>query len=117
MFRFCFSKVRATNLQELVYKNGQAGITKATVSVAFDNTDKKQSPLGYEQYDEITITRQVCWLQAPWLGYMYMKHVTFYCAILNEIIGVIIIIMALVIIFMILCHMLGAKQFSRYPVL
>lgn len=53
-------QVRATNLQELVYKNGQAGITKATVSITFDNIDKKQSPLGYEQYDEITITRQVC---------------------------------------------------------
>ena len=52
-------QVRATNLQELVYKNGQAGITKATVSISFDNLDKKQSPLGYEQYDEITITRQV----------------------------------------------------------
>ncbi|KAK3612696.1 hypothetical protein CHS0354_042222 [Potamilus streckersoni] len=53
------SHVRATNLQELVYKNGQAGITKATVSITFDNTDKSQCPLGYEQYDEITITRQV----------------------------------------------------------
>lgn len=56
---FFLFKVRATNLQELVYKNGQAGITKATVSITFDNLDKKQSPLGYEQYDEITITRQV----------------------------------------------------------
>ncbi|XP_064086930.1 structural maintenance of chromosomes protein 2-like [Macrobrachium nipponense] len=53
------SQVRATNLQELVYKNGQAGITKATVTVTFDNTDKKQSPIGYEHYDEVTITRQV----------------------------------------------------------
>ena len=52
-------QVRAQNLQELVYKNGQAGVTKATVSVVFDNSDKKQSPLGYEQYDEITVTRQV----------------------------------------------------------
>ena len=52
------AQVRATNLQELVYKNGQAGITKATVSIKFDNTDKAESPLGYEQYDEITITRQ-----------------------------------------------------------
>ena len=62
--KFClvFSRsfqVRAQNLQELVYKNGQAGVTKATVSVVFDNSDKKQSPLGYEQYDEITVTRQV----------------------------------------------------------
>ncbi|XP_013783818.1 structural maintenance of chromosomes protein 2-like [Limulus polyphemus] len=53
------TQVRATNLQELVYKNGQAGVTKATVSITFDNNNKKQSPLGYEQYDEITITRQV----------------------------------------------------------
>ena len=53
-------QVRATNLQELIYKNGQAGITKATVSITFDNRDKQQSPLGYEQCEEITVTRQVC---------------------------------------------------------
>ncbi|XP_037081717.1 structural maintenance of chromosomes protein 2-like, partial [Pollicipes pollicipes] len=27
--------------------------------ITFDNSDKAESPLGYEQYDEITITRQV----------------------------------------------------------
>uniref|UniRef100_A0A673HXR3 Structural maintenance of chromosomes protein 2-like n=1 Tax=Sinocyclocheilus rhinocerous TaxID=307959 RepID=A0A673HXR3_9TELE len=53
------SQVRATNLQDLVYKNGLAGITKATVSITFDNSNKKQSPLGFETHDEITITRQV----------------------------------------------------------
>ncbi|XP_076058324.1 structural maintenance of chromosomes 2 [Oratosquilla oratoria] len=53
------TQVRATNLQELVYKNGQAGVTKATVTITFDNTDRKQSPIGYEHYDEVTITRQV----------------------------------------------------------
>ncbi|XP_009284488.1 PREDICTED: structural maintenance of chromosomes protein 2 [Aptenodytes forsteri] len=53
------SQVRASNLQDLVYKNGQAGITKATVSITFDNSDKKLSPLGFEANDEITITRQV----------------------------------------------------------
>ncbi|XP_047490218.1 structural maintenance of chromosomes protein 2-like [Penaeus chinensis] len=53
------SQVRATNLQELVYKNGQAGVTKATVTITFDNTDKKQSPIGYDHYNEVTITRQV----------------------------------------------------------
>ncbi|XP_067172113.1 structural maintenance of chromosomes protein 2 [Apteryx mantelli] len=53
------SQVRAANLQDLVYKNGQAGITKATVSITFDNSDKKQSPLGFEANDEITVTRQV----------------------------------------------------------
>ncbi|XP_077545843.1 structural maintenance of chromosomes 2 [Haemaphysalis longicornis] len=53
------SHVRATNLQDLVYKNGQAGITKATVSITFDNRDVRQRPVGYEHYDEFTITRQV----------------------------------------------------------
>uniref|UniRef100_A0ABI7WP79 SMC hinge domain-containing protein n=1 Tax=Felis catus TaxID=9685 RepID=A0ABI7WP79_FELCA len=53
------SQVRASNLQDLVYKNGQAGITKASVSITFDNSDKKQSPLGFEVHDEITVTRQV----------------------------------------------------------
>ncbi|PKK24939.1 structural maintenance of chromosomes 2 [Columba livia] len=53
------SQVRASNLQDLIYKNGQAGITKATVSITFDNTDKKASPLGYEGHDEITVTRQI----------------------------------------------------------
>ncbi|XP_068676105.1 structural maintenance of chromosomes protein 2-like isoform X1 [Montipora foliosa] len=53
------SQVRASSLQELVYKGGQAGVTKATVTITFDNTDKKQSPLGYETFDEITVSRQV----------------------------------------------------------
>uniref|UniRef100_A0A674CMR1 Structural maintenance of chromosomes protein n=1 Tax=Salmo trutta TaxID=8032 RepID=A0A674CMR1_SALTR len=52
-------EVRAANLQDLVYKNGQAGITKATVSITFDNANKSQSPLGFETHDEITVTRQV----------------------------------------------------------
>ncbi|NXB64396.1 SMC2 protein, partial [Struthidea cinerea] len=53
------SQVRASNLQDLVYKNGQAGITKATVSINFDNLDKSRSPMGFEASDEITVTRQV----------------------------------------------------------
>ncbi|NXC08889.1 SMC2 protein, partial [Orthonyx spaldingii] len=53
------TQVRASNLQDLVYKNGQAGITKATVSINFDNSDKSRSPLGFEANDEITVTRQV----------------------------------------------------------
>ncbi|WCJ36468.1 Structural maintenance of chromosomes protein 2-2 [Euphorbia peplus] len=52
-------QVRAANLQELVYKQGQAGITKATVSVVFDNSDRSRSPLGYEDHREITVTRQI----------------------------------------------------------
>uniref|UniRef100_A0A1A8IH32 Structural maintenance of chromosomes 2 n=1 Tax=Nothobranchius kuhntae TaxID=321403 RepID=A0A1A8IH32_NOTKU len=53
------SHVRASNLQDLVYKNGQGGITKATVSITFDNSNKSLSPLGFETHDEITVTRQV----------------------------------------------------------
>ncbi|XP_061832916.1 structural maintenance of chromosomes protein 2 [Nerophis lumbriciformis] len=53
------SHVRASNLQDLVYKNGQGGITKATVSITFDNSNKSQSPLGFETHDEITVTRQI----------------------------------------------------------
>ncbi len=47
------------NLQELVYKQGQAGVTKATVTVVFDNSDISSSPVGYESYKQITVTRQV----------------------------------------------------------
>ncbi|XP_019850315.1 PREDICTED: structural maintenance of chromosomes protein 2-like [Amphimedon queenslandica] len=53
------SQVRAGSLQELVYKGGQAGVTKATVTITFDNSDKKQSPVGYDSFDEITVSRQV----------------------------------------------------------
>ena len=53
------SNVRVTNLQELVYKSGQSRVTKATVTLVFDNTDKKSSPVGYESNDEITVSRQV----------------------------------------------------------
>ncbi|KJE88760.1 hypothetical protein CAOG_00350 [Capsaspora owczarzaki ATCC 30864] len=53
------TQVRAGNLQELVYKQGQAGVTKATVTIVFDNMDKKSSPVGYEDSDQITVTRQV----------------------------------------------------------
>lgn len=35
------SQVRVSNLQELVYKQGQAGVTKASVTLVFDNVDKK----------------------------------------------------------------------------
>jgi len=53
------SQVRAGNLSELVYKQGQAGITKASVTVVFDNSDPHGSPVGYEECSEITVTRQV----------------------------------------------------------
>ena len=54
------SLARCTNLRELIYKNGQTGITKAVVSITFDNRSKEVTPKGYEDFDEITITREVC---------------------------------------------------------
>ncbi|KAL5289470.1 SMC2.2 family protein [Megaselia abdita] len=53
------SQVRAGSLNELVYKSGQAGITKATVTVIFDNSNPNQCPLGYEKCHEISVTRQI----------------------------------------------------------
>ena len=51
--------MRANSLQELVYKQGQAGVTKATVSIVFNNSDKANGPLEYQHLDQITVTRQV----------------------------------------------------------
>ena len=53
------ANVRANNYNELVYKNGQAGVTKATVSVVFDNSNKSQSPVGYGNEREIIVSRQI----------------------------------------------------------
>lgn len=55
----CVVQVRAQNLQELVYKQGSAGITKATVSIVFHNNDPANGPSGYEDKEYITVTRQV----------------------------------------------------------
>lgn len=58
-FLFSFQQVRATSLQELVYKSGQAGVTRATVTIIFDNTDKSQSPIGLEKCSEISVARTI----------------------------------------------------------
>ena len=52
------AQVRVSNMQGLVYKNGQAGVTKASVTIVFDN-QKPGGPLGYDQHDQLTVTRQV----------------------------------------------------------
>lgn len=51
------NKVRVRDLRELIYKSGQAGIQKATVTIEFDNTDE-QKPLGVNT-PIITVTRQI----------------------------------------------------------
>ncbi|OAG44017.1 hypothetical protein AYO21_01869 [Fonsecaea monophora] len=53
------STVRAQNLQDLIYKRGQAGVTKASVTIVFDNSDKSTSPIGFEEYAQISVTRQI----------------------------------------------------------
>ncbi|KAG0308242.1 Structural maintenance of chromosomes protein 2, partial [Dissophora globulifera] len=53
-----WSQVRASSIQDLIYKRGQAGITKASVTVVFNNQDREQSPVGFESSKQITITRQ-----------------------------------------------------------
>ena len=41
-------KMRAQNEQELIYKRGQTGITKASEIIVFDNSDRAGSPDGLE---------------------------------------------------------------------
>ncbi|KAJ3053885.1 Structural maintenance of chromosomes protein 2 [Rhizophlyctis rosea] len=53
------SHVRANNLQDLVYKRGQAGVNKASVTIVFNNADRDRSPPGYENDRQISVTRQV----------------------------------------------------------
>ncbi|KAA8901772.1 chromosomes protein 2 structural maintenance [Sphaerosporella brunnea] len=53
------STVRAQNLQDLIYKRGQAGITKASVTIVFDNSDKSKAPPGFEGFSQISVTRQI----------------------------------------------------------
>lgn len=51
--------VRASNLQDLIYKRGQAGVTKASVSIVFDNSEVSKSPIGFENCATISVTRQI----------------------------------------------------------
>lgn len=42
-----------------MYKQGQAGVNKAVVTIVFNNEDTANSPVGFEQCAEVTVTRQV----------------------------------------------------------
>ncbi|GCE97997.1 structural maintenance of chromosomes protein 2 [Zygosaccharomyces mellis] len=53
------STVRASSLQDLIYKRGQAGVTKASVTIVFSNLDPKNSPIGFENSPKLSVTRQV----------------------------------------------------------
>ncbi|KAF5390114.1 hypothetical protein D9757_003825 [Collybiopsis confluens] len=52
------STMRAQNQADLIYKRGQAGVTKASVTIVFDNSDRSKSPIAYEGSEQITVTRQ-----------------------------------------------------------
>ena len=53
------SMIRAEKMQDLVYKSGKAGVSKASVTMKFDNRDKNQSPTGYEEFDLISVSRTI----------------------------------------------------------
>jgi chromosome segregation ATPase len=42
------SQVRAQALSDFIYKQGTAGVTRASVSIMFDNRNKEQAPDGYK---------------------------------------------------------------------
>ena len=50
-------QVRVKKMTQLIYKNGQAGVNKASVTIIFDNS--KNSPVGYEHLKELSVARQI----------------------------------------------------------
>ncbi|KAF8706721.1 Structural maintenance of chromosomes protein, partial [Rhizoctonia solani] len=54
-----YKELRASNWQELIYKKGAAGVTKASVTIVFDNSDPASSPPGMQALKQITVTRQI----------------------------------------------------------
>ncbi|KHJ41826.1 hypothetical protein D918_08041 [Trichuris suis] len=52
-------EVRAVNLKDLIHIGPMGSREKAIVSLVFDNSDKGSSPPGYEEFDTITISRQI----------------------------------------------------------
>lgn len=51
--------IRASTMQDVIYKSGQAGVHTATVTLTFDNKDKSRSAPHYKHNDEIIISREV----------------------------------------------------------
>jgi hypothetical protein len=61
--------MHAQNQQDLIYKRSQAGITKASVTIVFDDSERDKSPVGFENCKQITVTRQVRFLLLPCVDY------------------------------------------------
>ena len=53
------SLIRVEKMQELVYKGGNAGVTKASVTLLFNNSNKEFSPQGFESDKEISVSRSI----------------------------------------------------------
>ncbi|KAI3384431.1 hypothetical protein SNEBB_007397 [Seison nebaliae] len=51
--------LRVNNMKEIIHQHGLGMIHEATVSILFDNSDKRQSPRGMEQVSEIIISRKI----------------------------------------------------------
>ena len=51
--------VRVTNLQELIYKRGNAVLYMVSVTIIFDNRDKSCGPTYMVYEDKITVKRQI----------------------------------------------------------
>lgn len=55
------AKVRVERQEELIFKNGKAGIQRASVTIEFDNSDPATAPEHYSpaEFPTISITRQI----------------------------------------------------------
>jgi hypothetical protein len=51
-----------------------SGVTRASVTIVFDNSDKETSPLGYEEHDKITVTRHVTYGSSGASKYLIDGH-------------------------------------------
>lgn len=52
-------RMRVESLQDLIYKRGQAGITKAVVTLILNNENKRKAPVGFKQQDKLIVARQI----------------------------------------------------------
>ncbi len=53
-------KIRADKYLELLYKSGNAGVTKATVTITFENISEKTAAiLGIKNYEDISLSRSI----------------------------------------------------------
>jgi structural maintenance of chromosome 2 len=51
--------IRVEKMQELVYNGGKSGVSKASVTLKFENKDKNMSPPNYIDCESITVTRTI----------------------------------------------------------